>query len=304
MAKPADRTAELLKKVRKIEIKTRGLSDQLFSGGYLSAFKGRGMSFSEVRAYQYGDDVRSIDWNVTARLDEPHIKIFEEEREMTVMLLVDVSPSTMFGTQKNADDVPQLKQDVIAEICAVLAFSAINNNDKVGVMMFTDRTEKFISPKKGKNHILRIIRELIHPEPKGTGTDLADALRHLTNMLKKRSIVFVISDFMNTGPDYKDALSIAKRRHDVVGLHIFDERERNLPNMGLVRVLDAESRQTAWLDTAQPATRQAYESWYRSNLDRTQEIFRKAGADFVSINTRQSYIQALLSLFSQREKRR
>lgn len=304
MAQTNDRTAELLKKVRKIEIKTRGLSTQLFSGGYHSAFKGRGMSFSEVRAYQYGDDVRSIDWNVTARLDEPHIKVFEEEREMTVMLLVDISPSTLFGTQKNTEEVPQLKQDVMAEICAVLSFSAINNNDKVGLMTFTDRTEKFISPKKGKNHILRIIRELVEPEAEGTGTDLADALRHLTNMLKKRSIVFVVSDFMNTGADYKDALSIARRRHDVVGLHLYDERETHLPNMGLVRVLDAESRQTAWIDTAQSETRKAYENWYRNNLDHTREHFLRAGADFVSINTRQSYIQALLGLFSRREKRR
>lgn len=304
MTTGTDRTAELISKVRKIEIKTRGLSNQIFSGGYHSAFKGRGMSFSEVRAYQYGDDVRSIDWNVTARLDEPHIKVFEEEREMTVMLLVDVSPSTLFGTQKNADNVPQLKQDVMAEICAVLAFSAINNNDKVGVMTFTDRTEKFITPKKGKNHILRIIRELIDPEPVGTGTDLADALRHLTNMLKKRSIVFILSDFMNTGPAYKDALSIARRRHDVVGLHLFDEREMTLPNMGLVRVLDAENKQTAWIDTAQSDTRAAYEAWYRTNLERTREVFLRAGADFVSINTRQSYIKVLLNLFAFREKRR
>lgn len=304
MTTGTDRTAELISKVRKIEIKTRGLSNQIFSGGYHSAFKGRGMSFSEVRAYQYGDDVRSIDWNVTARLDEPHIKVFEEEREMTVMLLVDVSPSTLFGTQKSADNVPQLKQDVMAEICAVLAFSAINNNDKVGVMTFTDRTEKFITPKKGKNHILRIIRELIDPEPVGTGTDLADALRHLTNMLKKRSIVFILSDFMNTGPAYKDALSIARRRHDVVGLHLFDEREMTLPNMGLVRVLDAENKQTAWIDTAQSDTRAAYEAWYRTNLERTREVFLRAGADFVSINTRQSYIKVLLNLFAFREKRR
>ncbi|MEL7531708.1 MAG: DUF58 domain-containing protein [Bacteroidota bacterium] len=299
-----DRTTELLKKVRKIEIKTRGLSNQLFSGGYQSAFKGRGMSFSEVRAYQYGDDVRNIDWNVTARLDEPFIKVFEEERELTVMLLVDVSASTHFGTYINADNQPQRKQDLIAEICAVLSFSAINNNDKVGLMMFTEQTEKFLVPKKGKNHILRIIRELVEPETEGKGTDIGEALRHLTNMLKKRSILFVISDFMNTGPDYKEALTIARRRHDVVGLHIFDEREAELPNVGLARVQDAESGQTIWLDTAQKGAREAYGKWYQDNLNRTRETFLRAGADFISINTRESYVQALLSLFSSREKRR
>lgn len=299
-----DRTQELLKKVRKIEIKTRGLSDQLFSGGYHSAFKGRGMSFSEVRAYQYGDDVRNIDWNVTARIREPHVKVFEEERELTVMLLIDVSPSTLFGTQQNRDQEAKIKEEVIAEICAVLSFSAINNNDKVGVLFFTDRVEKFIPPKKGRNHILRIIRELINIEPEGKGTDLKESLRYLTNMLKKRSIVFILSDFMHTGSDsYKDALSIARRRHDVVGLHVYDDREQKLPNVGLVRMLDAESGQHMWVDTSNKATRMSYEKWYKENLDKTRDIFIRSGADFTSINIKGSYITALLNLFTMREKR-
>ncbi|MEM9717869.1 MAG: DUF58 domain-containing protein [Bacteroidota bacterium] len=298
-----DKTTELLKKVRKIEIKTRGLSNQLFSGGYQSAFKGRGMSFSEVRTYQYGDDVRNIDWNVTARTNETHVKVFEEERELTVMLLIDVSSSTLFGTQKNRDNVGVLKQEIMTEIAAVLSFSAINNNDKVGVIFFTDRVEKFIPPKKGRNHILRIIRELIDMKPEGKGTDLADVLRHLTNFLKKRSIVFILSDYMNTGPGYKDALSIARRRHDVVGIHLYDDREKELPKMGLVRVIDAESQEVAWIDTARKGTREAYEKWYRSNLVQTRNIFLRSGADFVSINTKESYISALLNLFTLREKR-
>ena len=298
-----DRTTELLKKVRKIEIKTRGLSNQLFSGGYHSAFKGRGMSFSEVRAYQYGDDVRNIDWNVTARTNDTHVKVFEEERELTVMLLIDVSPSTLFGTQKSKDKVGVLKQEIMTEIAAVLSFSAINNNDKVGVIFFTDRVEKFIPPKKGRNHILRIIRELIDIQPQGTGTDLSNVLRHLTNFLKKRSIVFILSDYMNTGPAYKDALSIARRRHDVVGIHLYDEREKELPKMGLVRVVDAESSELAWIDTSRKGTRMAYEKWYTTNLAKTRNTFLKSGADFVSINTRDSYVSALLNLFTMREKR-
>ncbi len=299
-----DRTQELLKKVRKIEIKTRGLSNQLFSGEYHSAFKGRGMSFSEVRSYQYGDDVRNIDWNVTARLEAPYVKVFEEEREITVMLLVDVSGSTLFGTQANKSGEAQMKQDIMAEICAVLSFTAISNNDKVGVMLFSDQIETFISPKKGRNHILRIIREIINVEPKGKGTDLAEVLRHLTNMLKKRSIVFILSDFMNTGSNYKDALSIAKRRHDVVGLHLFDDREKELPNIGLARVVDAENGETVWIDTSQKATRESYTAWYKENLNHTKNIFLKSGADFVSINIKDSYIKALMNLFMMREKRR
>lgn len=298
-----DRTTELLRKVRKIEIKTRDLSNQVFSGGYHSAFKGRGMSFSEVRAYQYGDDVRAIDWNVTARLEEPYVKVFEEERELTVMLLVDVSGSTDFGTQVNQEGEGRIKQDVMAEICAVLSFSAINNNDKVGMILFTDRTEVFIPPKKGRNHILRMIREVINVEPKGTSTDIQQVLRHLTNMLKKRSIVFVLSDFINAGPDYKDALSIARRRHDVVGLHLYDDREVSMPNVGLMRVQDAETGQYGWLDTSQAATRNAYAKWFADNHKRTRETFLRSGADFLSINTKDSYIKALMNLFARRGAR-
>lgn len=299
-----DRTAELLKKVRKIEIKTRDLSNQVFSGGYHSAFKGRGMSFSEVRSYQYGDDVRNIDWNVTARLEDPYVKVFEEERELTVMLLVDVSGSTFFGTQVNKEGEERIKRDVMTEIAAVLSFSATNNNDKVGLLLFTDDIETYIPPKKGRNHILRIIRELVDFEPKRKGTDLSETLRHLTNMLKKRSIVFVLSDFMHVGPDYKDALSIARRRHDVVGLHVYDDREVSLPNVGLARVYDAESGQQIWIDTANKSTRDAYAEWYEENLKQTKGNFLRAGADFVSINTRASYVQALLNLFTRRGSRR
>ena len=298
-----DRTTELLKKVRKIEIKTKGLSNQLFSGGYHSAFKGRGMSFSEVRGYQYGDDVRNIDWNVTARMEDPYIKVFEEERELTVILLVDVSGSTHFGTQLSREQEAKTKHEIMTEISAVLSFSAINNNDKVGMILFTEQIEKFIPPKKGRNHILRIIRELIDPETKGTGTNLTEALRYLTNMLTKRAIVFILSDFMHLGPGYQDALNLARRRHDVVGLHVYDDHEASLPNVGLARVKDAESGQMAWIDTASSATRTAYGKWYQENLTRAREMFLRSGADFQSINTKDSYVQALLGLFSRRGKR-
>jgi len=299
-----DKTTELLKKVRRIELKTRGLSNQLFSGSYHSAFKGRGMSFSEVREYQFGDDVRNIDWNVTARIGDPYVKVFEEERELTVMLLVDVSGSTLFGTQRHPNVDAQFKSEVLTEICAVLSFSAINNNDKVGVLFFTDEIEMFIPPKKGKNHILRIIRELIDFQPKGKGSDLTQALRYLNNMLKKRSIVFVLSDFIHTGEKtYKDALSIAKRRHDVVGVHLFDDAEKELPNMGLVRVQDAESGRISWLDTANKNTRTAYKTWFIKNQKETKEMFLRAGADLISINTKDSYIKALMNLFKMRESR-
>lgn len=299
-----DRTTEILKKVRRIELKTRGLSNQLFSGSYHSAFKGRGMSFSEVREYQFGDDVRNIDWNVTARFGDPYVKVFEEERELTVMLLVDVSGSTLFGTQRHPNVDAQFKSEVLTEICAVLSFSAINNNDKVGVIFFTDKVELFIPPKKGKNHILRIIRELIDFKPQSTGSDLTEALRYLTNMLKKRSIVFILSDFMHTGEKpYKDALSIAKRRHDVVGVHLYDDAEKELPNMGLVRVEDAESGQISWLDTANKKTRTAYKAWFLENLAKTKATFLRSGADLISVNTKDSYIKALMNLFKMREKR-
>ncbi|MEM7656040.1 MAG: DUF58 domain-containing protein, partial [Bacteroidota bacterium] len=281
----------------------RAASTPVFPGRYHSAFKGRGMSFSEVRAYQYGDDVRNIDWNVTARMEDPYIKVFEEERELTVFLLVDVSGSTHFGTQVNREQEAKTKHDIMTEMSAVLSFSAINNNDKVGMILFTDEIERFIPPKKGKNHILRLIRELIEPETKGKGTDLAGALRYLTNMLTKRAIVFILSDFMHQGPDYQDALSIAKRRHDVIGLHIYDDHEVELPNVGLARVRDAETGETAWIDTASKDTRMAYGTWYKENLQQTRQRFLRSGADFLSINTKDSYIQALLGLFSRRGKR-
>ena len=243
-------TTELLKKVRKIEIKTRGISQELFSGEYHSAFKGRGMSFSEVREYQMGDEIRTIDWNVTARFNHPYVKVFEEEREFTVMLLVDVSGSENFGTRK------QLKQDMITELCAVLAFSDIQNNDKIGVIFFTDKIEKFIPPKKGKSHILRIIRELIEFKPKSTKTNITQALRYFTNVIKKKSIAFVISDFMDVG--FTDALKIASRKHDLVALRIYDKREKELPNMGLIKVQDPETGKMIWLDTSSKKIRNKY----------------------------------------------
>ena len=242
-------TAELLKKVRKVEIKTRGLSKQIFSGEYHSAFKGRGMSFSEVRSYQYGDDVRNIDWNVTARTGEAHIKVFEEERELTVILLIDVSKSSFFGTGD------QMKNDMITELCAVLSFSAINNNDKVGVLFFSDQIEKFIPPKKGKTHILRIIRELLDFEPVGKETNIGMALEYFNNVIKKRCICFVLSDFIADG--YDTALRIAARRHDLIGMHIYDPTEKQLPNLGLIRVVDAETGKLHYLDTSSAKVRSA-----------------------------------------------
>lgn len=304
MSTPTDRTYELLRKVRKIEIKTRGLSNQLFTGSYHSAFKGRGMSFSEVRAYQYGDDVRNIDWNVTARLDDTYIKVFEEERELTVMLLADISGSTHFGTQAGREGALNQKSDLLAEICAVLAFSASTNNDKVGALLFTEKTEHFIPPKKGRNHILRIIRELIGTEPESKGTDLAATLRHLTNVLHKRSIVFILSDFLNGGPDYKDDLLIAQKRHDVIGLHIYDPHEAELPNAGLIRVEDSETGETAWLDSSDKETRRRYAEHFQAHLARTRETFLRSGADFLSISTQDDYTRALMGLFSRRGNRR
>jgi len=286
-------TSELLKKVRRIEIKTKGLSNQIFSGEYQTAFKGRGMSFSEVRNYNYGDDVRNIDWNVTARTGEPYIKIFEEEREMTVMLVIDVSPSSYFGTDT------QLKNEVVTEIAAVLAFSAINNNDKVGVVFFSDQIEKFIPPKKGKSHILRIIRELINFEPKGKGTNVAIALEYLNNVIKKRSIAFVISDFF--AKDYETSLRVASRRHDIIGVHLFDEREKEIPNVGLVRVIDAETGQKIWLDTSSKAIRERYKTWFQENADYLKKAFLKTRADVVSIQTNESYVNALLKFFKKRK---
>ena len=285
-------TAELLKKVRKIEIKTKGLSSHIFSGEYHSTFKGRGMSFSEVREYQYGDDVRNIDWNVTARTGVPHVKIFEEERELTVMLLIDVSGSSFFGT------VNQMKNEILTEICAVLAFSAINNNDKVGVLFFSDRVEKFIPPKKGKQHILRIIRELIDFQPEGQGTDLAEALQYFNNVNKKRTICFILSDFMAKG--YEQALRIIARRHDVVGVHLSDPREAELPNVGLVQMHDPEQGSVAWVDTGSRRVREDYKKNFEDAFEYFKTTFRRSGADFVNIRTNESYVNALLKFFKKR----
>ena len=287
-------TSELLKKVRKIEIKTKGLSKHIFSGEYHSAFKGRGMSFSEVRNYQYGDDVRNIDWNVTARTGEPHVKVFEEERELTVMLLVDVSRSSFFGT------VAQFKSELITEICALLAFSAINNNDKVGVIFFSSDVEKFIPPKKGRQHILRIIRELIDFQPKEQGTDIGEALRFFNNVIKKRSICFILSDFLTR--HYESPLRIAARRHDIVGVNLIDPREEELPNVGLLRAYDAETGAVRWIDTASRRVRERYLQWYKDQYRYFRSTFLKSGADMVNIRTNESYVNALLVFFQKRSR--
>ena len=285
-------TTELLKRVRRIEIKTKGLSRQIFSGEYHSAFKGRGMSFSEVRGYQYGDDVRNIDWNVTARSGEPYVKVFEEERELTVMLLVDISKSSFFGTVK------QPKNELITEICAVLAFSAAQNNDKVGLLLFSDRVEKFLPPKKGRGHILRIIRELLDTRPEGSGTDIGMALTYFTNMVKKRSICFLLSDYLAT--DYERPLRLAARRHDVVGLHLYDPRERELPAVGLLRAKDAETGKTQWIDTDSARVRDRYAGWYNENMDYFASAFRQSGADTLSVETTEDYVKELLRFFKRR----
>jgi uncharacterized protein (DUF58 family) len=287
-------TTELLKKVRQIEIKTKGLSKNLFSGEYQTAFKGRGMSFSEVRAYQYGDDVRNIDWNVTARTGDPHIKIFEEERELTVMLLIDVSQSSFFGTDQ------QMKNEVLTEISAVLSFSAIQNNDKVGVIFFSDIIEKFIPPKRGKQHILRIIRELINVEPKQSGTNLGVALEYFNNLIKKRSICFILSDFMTS--DYETPLRIAARRHDIIGVHIIDPREEALPNVGIIKALDAETGHIRWVDTASSSVRQKYVDWFNQNVAYFRSVFLKSGSDILSTRTNESYEKALHQFFLKRAK--
>jgi uncharacterized protein (DUF58 family) len=285
-------TSELLKKVRKIEIKTRGLSNQIFSGEYHSAFKGRGMTFSEVREYQAGDDIRSIDWNVTARFNHPYVKIFEEEREMTVMLLVDVSSSGEFGTQK------QLKQELITELCAVLAFSSIQNNDKIGIIFFSDKIEKFIPPKKGKGHVLRIIRDLIEFKPEHKKTDIQLALKYLTGAIKKRSIAFLISDFMDE--NFGDALKIANKKHDLVALRIYDKREKELPDVGLVKLVDAETGTLRWIDTSDKKVRTHFAVRAKKHDDFLKELFNKSGVDSASISTSESYIIPLTNLFKRR----
>lgn len=285
-------SSELLRRVRKIEIKTRGLTTQVFSGQYHSAFKGRGMAFSEVREYMPGDDIRSIDWNVTARLNHPYVKVFEEERELTVMLLVDVSASGSFGTNT------QFKRDLITELAAVLSFSAIENNDKTGVIFFSDRIELFIPPKKGKSHILRIIRELINIEPKGKGTDIGAALRYFNNMIKKRCIAFVISDFI--GVNYERALKIAARKHDLAALRIVDPREAEMPPVGLVRFTDAETGESCMLDTSDRNVRRDYAVFWRQTERQTIELFSRSGIDHATLRTDQPYVQPLLNLFKRR----
>lgn len=285
-------TSELLKKVRKIEIKSKGLSKHLFQGDYHSTFKGRGMSFSEVRNYQYGDDVRNIDWNVTARTGEPYVKVFEEERELTVMLLVDISRSAFFGT------VNQMKNELITEISAVLAFSAINNNDKVGMLLFSNKIEKFIPPKKGRQHILRLIRELIETEPEGMGTDIGAALAYFNNMIKKRCICFLLSDFLDMG--YEAPLRIVARKHDMVGIQLFDPREEELPSVGLIRAVDAETGQRKWIDTNSRRVRQRYAQWFLENMAYYRSVFLRSGADMISVRTTESYVNALHKFFQGR----
>lgn len=285
-------TAELLKRVRKIEIKTRKLARHLFTGSYHSAFKGRGMLFSEVRQYQFGDDVRSIDWNVTARTGEPHIKIFEEERELTIMLMVDVSGSSFFGSGE------VMKQEMLTEICAALAFSANTNNDKVGLLLFSDEVELFISPKKGRQHTLRIIRELLHVQDTGRRTDLDAAMKFARNVMKKRCVCFILSDFLSD--NYESALRVLARRHECIGVHCWDIREQELPDMGLIHTRDAETGVMAWIDTTDPVFRREYATRFMKNRRLAEVRFRKAGADFLSINTTASYATALMQFFEKR----
>lgn len=281
---------ELLKRVRKIEIKTRKLSRNIFAGEYHSQFKGRGMAFSEVREYQPGDDVRSIDWNVTARLNKPYIKVFEEERELTVMLLVDVSGSRNFGT------LSQMKRDMMAEVAATLAFSTIANNDKVGVIFFSDKIEKFIPAKKGKTHVLHIIRELLSFEPTSTGTDIAQALQYFSNAQKRHCTAFLISDFIGAGAMYKPLL-IASNRHEVNAIQIYDRREAELPNVGLVKFHDAETGGDLWVDTAIASLRNNYAQAWRDNQDEMQQLFTRTGINHISIRTDEDYVKALMHLF-------
>ena len=286
-------TSELLKKVRQIEIKTRGLSNNIFAGQYHSAFKGRGMAFSEVREYQFGDDTRDIDWKVTARYVRPYVKVFEEERELTVMLLIDVSGSKDFGT------VSQMKRDVTTEIAATLAFSAIQNNDKIGVIFFSDKIEKFIPPQKGRRHILYIIRELINFRPDDRQTDINQALKYLTNAIKKRCTAFLLSDFIDRG-NYRDALTIANRKHDIVAIQVYDRRETELPAVGLMKVRDAETGQEQWIDSSSKRVREAYRTWWDKRQAEMNAAFQKSRIDAVSIRTEDDYVKALLALFDKR----
>ena len=289
---------ELLKKVRKIEIKTRSLSHQIFAGEYHSAFKGRGMAFSEVREYQFGDDVRNMDWNVTARLRAPYVKVFEEEREMTVVLMVDVSSSGIFGTTLRT------KRELIAEIAAVLSFSASINNDKVGALFFSTKVEKFIPPKKGRSHLLRILRELLEFTPQESGTDISEALRFLTNAIKKRCNAFLLSDLLdvdaNAAPKYEEALKIAANRHDLSVIEIYDPRERDLPDVGLVRVCDAESGAQRWINTSSASVRKSYGQWNEKVQAEAEKLFRKTKVESVSISTSDDYVKNLISFFKRK----
>ena len=285
-------TKELLKKVRKIEIKTRRLSDHIFGGEYHSAFKGRGMTFSEVRQYQFGDDVRTIDWNVTARYNEPYVKVFEEERELTMMLMVDVSGSELFGTNK------QFKKEVITEISATLAFSALQNNDKVGLILFSDEVELFIPPKKGKSHVLRIIRELLEFTPKSSRTNIAEALKFLTNVLKKKAIVFVLSDFI--ADDYDNTLRIVGNKHDLTGIRVYDEREESIPNLGMVQMEDAETGTLQLVNTRSKKVRLAYGQFHKEKVDYFQNSFTKSGSGVIHCRVDESYVKKLLGYFKRR----
>ena len=289
---------DLLKKVRKIEIRTRALSHQIFAGEYHSAFKGRGMAFSEVREYQYGDDVRNMDWNVTARMRSPYVKVFEEERELTVVLLVDVSRSRLFGT------VGSSRKDMIAEIAAVLSFSAIINNDKVGALFFSDKVEKFIPPKKGRSHLLHIIREIIEFEPSSDGTDISEALRYLTNAIKKKCTAFLLSDMIDVdkdgSPRYEEALKVAVNRHDLSVIEVYDPRERSIPDVGLVHIKDSETGKAAWVNTSDRKMRLAYEEWFRNMEQTSSKIFMKYNVDKVSIALDEDYVKGLMTLFKNR----
>ena len=286
-------TSELLKKVRKIEIKTRGLSRNIFAGEYHSSFKGQGMVFSEVREYQYGDAIRNIDWNVTAKLNKPYVKIFEEERELTVMLLVDMSGSQDLGSRV------RLKREMITEIAATLSFSAILNNDKIGMLIFSDKVEKLILPQKGRKHILRIIRELLEFEPENKGTDIPATLAYFTNMIKRRCTAFILSDF-NDKHNLQDALSIAKHKHDVVAIRIYDKLEASLPDIGLIRVSDAETNEEKWIDTGNKATREAFATNYITRMKELDDTFAKSGVDHVSIPCDEDYVKPLIALFKKR----
>lgn len=292
------KASDLLKKVRKIEIRTRALSHQIFAGEYHSAFKGRGMAFSEVREYQYGDDVRNMDWNVTARLRSPYVKVFEEEREMTVMLLIDISRSGFFGT------VGGTKRDLIAEIAAVLSFSAILNNDKVGALFFSDKVEKFIPPKKGRSHLLHIIREIIEFEPSSSGTDISAALRFLTNAIKQKCTAFLLSDMMDTdaegNPNYEDAIKVAVNRHDLSVIKIYDPRERVVPDVGLVNVKDSETGESAWVNTSSRKMRESYAQATRNADDKALKLLRRYQIDSVDISTGSDYVRGLMAFFDKR----